>query len=629
MATLKIPSIFTAIDKFSAPVKKMSMSMKGFGATVAASGARANRIFRRMMGPIRALQGALGGLGMMLGGAVLIQGVRSLVGVFMSFEQANADLSAVMSSATAPQLAALQKDAKRLGSTTAKTATEVVGLQEAFARLGFETPQILNMTEATINGSVAMNGGLAETAELVGAMVKTFDSFSSVDAPMILDQMTLATQTSALNFEKLQTALPIVMGAANAAGLSFTETTAILGKLSDAGVDASSSSTALRNIFIESEKQGLSYTQILEKIKNSSKKLKGAFDEFGKRGAVAGSLLSTKMDEVAAQTKKLNEEWRGTAATAAAKRLDTVTGAFTILGSAYEGFVLSLDDGKGPFSTALRSVAEIGTEMFAFYTNTQRADWMVRKSEKGTRIWAKRIMFAIKVLKWFVIGMIALKTYALLTAGAMAIYNGVIAAYNAILGFATIAQWALNAAMLANPVGLIIAGIVILIGVVALIINYWDSWGAALVMFLGPIGFVISAVQAFRKNWDMVTDAFQNGGIWEGIKAIGKVLVEAVLMPMQQLLEIMSNLPGKLGALAAEGAGKIEAFRTTLGVDVSKPPPPAVNPEKQKQEAMVDKLTVSQSNNVNILLRDQTGRAEVTSDNDLFPINLAPTWIPT
>ena len=138
-----------------------------------------------------------------------------------------------MASATQPQLIALQTDAQRLGATTAKTATEVVGLQEAFARLGFETDDIINMTQATISGSIAMKGPLADTAELVGAMVKSFDAVGSIDAPQIIDQMTLATQKSALTFEKLQTGLPIVAGAANAAGVSFTKVMALMGKLSE------------------------------------------------------------------------------------------------------------------------------------------------------------------------------------------------------------------------------------------------------------------------------------------------------------------------------------------------------------------------------------------------------------
>ena len=308
MAALKIPSIFTAVDKMTAPMRKMGHSVQGFAAKAEIATARADRAFRRVMSPVKRLMASLGSFGLMLGGAAIVGAIGNMIGKFKEFEQANANLSSILSSATGPQLAMLQKDAQRLGATTAKTATQVVGLQESFARLGFVPKDIKNMTEATISGSVAMNAELSSTADLVGAMVRTFDDFKSKDAGKIVDQMTLATQKSALNFEKLETSLPIVMGAAEAAGMSFTETTAILGKLSDAGVDASSSATALRNIFIESEAQGLNYKQILEKIGKSSGKLTASFDEFGKRGAVAGTILSQKLEEVGDLTKMLNEE---------------------------------------------------------------------------------------------------------------------------------------------------------------------------------------------------------------------------------------------------------------------------------------------------------------------------------
>lgn len=48
----------------------------------------------------------------------------------------------------------------------------------------------------------------------------------------------------------------------------------------------------------------------------------------------------------------------------------------------------------------------------------------------------------------------------------------------------TAAQWLWNAAMNANPIGLIIAAIVALIAIVVVAIKHWDDWGAALMVFL-------------------------------------------------------------------------------------------------------------------------------------------------
>jgi len=185
--------------------------------------------------------------------------------------------------------------------------------------------------------------------------------------------------------------------------------------------------------------------------------------------------------------------------------------------------------------------------------------------------------------------------------------------------------------MMANPIGLITLAIMALIAVVAIIINKWNEWGAALSLFLGPLGMVISLVQSFRRNWDMVSTAFQEGGILAGLKAIGKVMMYAILMPLQQLLEIASKLPGKIGAMAAAGASKIEAFRQNLGVNTDteggdQTQPAAINPEAERQDALRQTIETTQTQNVSIGIADETGRATVNSDNDFIPIQMTPTW---
>ena len=349
MSAIKVPAIFTAIDKFSNPVKRMTKSTQTFAQKAEVGIARLDRRMRKLTPSIGAMGKQM--LGLAATGA-FIAGIGSAITTIKDFEQANADLSAVMSSATAPELKALSKDASRLGGITSKTATEVVGLQESFARLGFETPDIVNMTEATIAGAVAMNAELAETAELTGAMIRTFDKLESTDATQVIDQMTLATQKSALNFEKLQTALPIVAGASQAAGISFERTVALLGKLSDSGIDASSSATALRNIFLESAKQGLSYEQILEKIEKNQNKLTAANDQFGKRAAVSASILSKNIRETGELTKTLELakkglENSGAAQEAADKRLNTLSGSLTLLSSKWDSILLKQDENTG------------------------------------------------------------------------------------------------------------------------------------------------------------------------------------------------------------------------------------------------------------------------------------------
>ena len=319
---------------------------------------------RRNVGNYSSAWGRLGGslrnVAQAAGLAVGIFGafriIKDSITIVRDFEKENAVLAGVLNT-TSDGVKELTEDSIRLGSITAKTATQVTGLQIAFSRLGFTQEEILQLTEPTIAGSIALNAGLTETANLVGAVVNTFDDFSAADTPEILDVLTASTQRSALEFDKLQTALPIVGGAANAAGIPFNRLVALLGKLADSGIDASRSSTALRNIFIESASQGLDYEQIIQKIKDSQDKLTASTDEFGKRAAVSATILAKNIDAVDELEVALDNAG-GTAERVAEVQLDTLDGAILLLTSAWEGFILNLNSGSsvisGPLTSAIR-----------------------------------------------------------------------------------------------------------------------------------------------------------------------------------------------------------------------------------------------------------------------------------
>lgn len=566
--TFKVPTIFTAIDQVSRVSKAMGTSIRNFAVKAEVNLARVDRGFRRLMSPITKARRALGSFGIAFGATALIMAGSNGLGVIQDYEQANAGLAAVMGK-TVEQNKALMTDSKRLGSVTAKTASEVVGLQESYARLGFQQNEILDMTEATIHGSVAMRGELAATAELVGAMVRTFDKFSSTDAPQIIDQMTFATQRSALNFEKLQTSLPIVAGAAEAAGIPFTTLTALLGKLSDAGIDASSSATALRNIFIESRKKGLNYSQILKLIQKDQDKLTAATDIYGKRAAVSATILANKLSEVQQLDLAIQTESTDAAFIAQAKQLNTITGRLTILTSAYEGWILSVDSGNGTMSRYLKNSIEVVTELFAMASGTQRAREELNKHELKVRSFAETMGFWLKFIVGVIGAFVAFKGILMSTMFVIKLYRGVMAAWALITGQTTMAQLALNTAMMLNPIGIIVAAVIALIAVIAVAINKYHEWGAALLLFMGPLGFIINAIQSFRRNWEMITQAFKTGGIVEGLKAIGVTLLDAVLMPLQQLLDLISKVPGTIGNYAGMGAEKILQIRENLGVNTT------------------------------------------------------------
>lgn len=125
------------------------------------------------------------------------------------------------------------------------------------------------------------------------------------------------------------------------------------------------------------------------------------------------------------------------------------------------------------------------------------------------------------------------------------------------------AQTLLNTVMALNPIGLVVAAIVALVAIVVIAIKKYNEWGAALLAFLGPVGLVINAFKSLYDHWESIKKAFQTDGIIGGLKRIGIVLLDALLKPLQQVLEMASKIPG-MGNLAGNGAKSIEALRKKL-----------------------------------------------------------------
>ena len=80
----------------------------------------------------------------------------------------------------------------------------------------------------------------------------------------------------------------------------------------------------------------------------------------------------------------------------------------------------------------------------------------------------------------------------------------------------TAAQWLWNAAMTANPIGLIIVGVAALIGGIVLliknidnVIEYFKDWTNILFLMFGPIGWLILAYKAFTDETENLEDVRQ------------------------------------------------------------------------------------------------------------------------
>ena len=299
---------------------------------------------------ISGLRSGLAQLGLSMGVFQILKGSFNIV---KDFEQGQADLASVLG-INVDQMAALTEQAKLLGATTTFTASQVSELQKEYAKLGFSMSEIENVTEATLLLAEATGTDLGRAAEVTGATLRGF-GLSATDTQRVVDVMAKSFSSSSLDMEKFATAMSAVAPIAKAMGFSIEETTSMLGTLTDSGLDASTAGTSLRNMMLEAKKQGLSWNEALDKVNNSQDKASTSLELFGKRGVAAGIILAENQDTVAGLTDKLLESDDAAKKMAETQR-NTLGGAIKLLTSAWEGWILKINEAGGAGDKLKRSI---------------------------------------------------------------------------------------------------------------------------------------------------------------------------------------------------------------------------------------------------------------------------------
>jgi TP901 family phage tail tape measure protein len=330
------------------------------------------------------LKSGLGFLGITAGIAGITRLIGGAVNIFKDFEQANSKLQSVLG-ATSDEMDKLKVQAKELGSVTSFTASAVTELQTEFAKLGFPTSDILNMTESTLDAAAAMGSGLGEQAALTGATIKAF-GLSSKDAARVNDVLAKSTSRSALDFSKLNASMSTIAPVASKLGFGLEDTVALLGNLSDSGFDASTAATATRNIMLkladsssvlgkrlkEPVRDLPSLVKGLNQLKNEGVDLSEALELTDVRSVAAFSTFLSGTDSLEKLSSELNNA-NGAAKEMADTMLDNLAGDTVKAQSAIEGLVLSLEDGTGALNGFFRSVVQGFTEFIGILTVTDTA----------------------------------------------------------------------------------------------------------------------------------------------------------------------------------------------------------------------------------------------------------------
>lgn len=303
------------------------------------------------------------------------------------FEHQMSAVGAV-TNASAEDMAKLTDAAKKMGITSAFSATESGQALENLGRAGANANQAIASLSGVTNLAAADGIDLATSADINAKIVKGM-GMEWANAGHVADVLAEASANANTDVRGLGESFTYGVSAASNLNMGVEETAAIFGKLADSGLKGSMGGTAFTNMMTKLSKPTGKATKLLKQWKVSleedgklrrvssivddiSKKMAGikspteraaiAQELFGQRGARAYGALATagkeSIDELQEKLEK-SSEGEGAAARMATKRLDNLKGQLTLLGSSLEGAAIEF---FGPMLAPMKDVVKGITE---------------------------------------------------------------------------------------------------------------------------------------------------------------------------------------------------------------------------------------------------------------------------
>ena len=336
------------VDKASAKTKKYKDNLKEankeqkkFGKNTDDNNKKSKGFGATMLKNIKTIISFYSGY-LLLNGALRLAQTFTVGAVkrFAELESATARVGAV-TNATGIELESLRKNTLDVAGATTFTAVEIAGLQTELGKLGFSAAEIQQSTLAIANAAQALGVGLGDIAQKVGVTIRAFNLDAS-QAASVADTLTSAINGSALSFESFGTSIAYVAPIAGQLGITFQETAAAMGVLADSGFQASSIGTGLRKILLEVGESGESLKETLTSLKGEQLSLNEITEVFGKTAVAQATVLINNIDKLEEYSGKFGE--LGAATQASAKQIDTLSGKFKLLNSAFDAFLIKLAD---------------------------------------------------------------------------------------------------------------------------------------------------------------------------------------------------------------------------------------------------------------------------------------------
>jgi TP901 family phage tail tape measure protein len=195
-----------------------------------------------------------------------------------------------------------------IASSSKFTANEVAQAATIMGQAGLSAKQVGDSIQAVINLAAASGSGLKESVDVVTSVLGVFNLNAS-EAARVANVLTSGLNLSKLTIDKLALGVQYAGNVAHDAGLSFTELTATLGGLSNAGIrNGSTLGTGVRQVLLDLQNPSDKFKKVMQElgitltdIDIKSNGLVGVFENLAKKGFTnADALRSFETRAIAA-----------------------------------------------------------------------------------------------------------------------------------------------------------------------------------------------------------------------------------------------------------------------------------------------------------------------------------------
>ena len=347
----------------------------------------------------------------------------------------------------------------------------------------------------------------------------------------VLDEIAIAAQASGISAEKLTENLTKYGSQTRAAGLNTKESIALFAQFEKSGVNAEMAlgglKTAVKTWSDEGKNSRIEFQRTIQDIKDSPNVLEAtqkAIDVFGSK---AGTELADAIHSGRFEYSEFLDIVKGSEGTVSATYDETQSG-FDKAALAVQNMkttAAELADGLlQKYAPQIEAAIQKITDLIDEYAPKVEdgIDWM---TEHLPEIEAGVVGIGVAFATWKVAGIISAVTAAL-------------AGMSAAEVVAAAKTWLLNTALLANPIGLVVAAIAALVAAFVVLwnksdkfrefwINLWDKIKTSAAVVIEFIKIAFSETwDKIKKVWNVAAKYFE--GVWKAIKLVFSV-VKSVL----------------------------------------------------------------------------------------------------